>query len=287
MVAEYAPYAIFLGAATTAALVFFSFWDRYSARAHALVERLSNLLDRAGMQVRSEEIVLGIAGGGAGLWVVSMFFLRPGIAIGVLLLPLCVAGAAAAFHLTVKRKLNKRLTLFVEQLELALRMMSSGVRVGLGMRQALAMVIEQMPDPARHEYMRVIGRTNLGTSVNDALDELAARMPSNETLMMARAVRIASQTGGDVGRILEHLADTIKDRRRIGRKISALTAEGRTSAAILAALPPLLALFIALTQHAMGHALIFTTIGHIALAIVAVLEALGVFFLLRILVVDV
>ena len=283
----YAPYAIFFGVAATAGLIFFSFFERFSARANAGVEKLSSLLDRAGMTIKSEEIVLGVAGGAAAMWIAITFALRPGIAFGVLLLPACGLAAAAVFYGIVQSKLRKRMDLFVNQLELALRLIGSGVRVGLGLRQALAIVVEQMPDPAKHEYTRVLGRTNLGSSVNDALDELAARMPSSETHMMARSIRIASQTGGDLCRILEHLADTIKDRRRIGRKISALTAEGRTSAMILSALPPLLTGFIAVTQHNMGHALIFTTIGHVTLAIMVVLESLGVYTLLRVLKIEV
>jgi tight adherence protein B len=155
------------------------------------------------------------------------------------------------------------------------------------LRQALTVVIEEMPDPAKYEYMRVIGQTNIGVSVYDAMDGLSKRMPSNETMMMARAIRIQSQTGGDLGKILEHLANTIKERRRIQRKIRALTAEGRASAAILCALPPFLAVFIALTEPPMGHALWLTTPGHVALGIVAVLEALGAFFLMKMLKVDV
>jgi tight adherence protein B len=135
--------------------------------------------------------------------------------------------------------------------------------------------------------MRVVGQTNIGVSVYDALDTLAKRMPSGETLMMARAIRIQSQTGGDLGKILEHLANTIKERRRIQRKISALTAEGRASAAILSALPPFLSGFISITEPAMGHALWFTSPGHVALMIVGLLETLGVIWLMRMLKVDV
>jgi len=287
MVTTFAPYAIFLGVATTAVLVFYSFWERLSHHANDNVKQLGTRLDRAGMRVRHEEVVMGIAGAAAALWIATMFAFRPGLLIGLLCLPICAAIAYGGFHFFVIFKLRKRLDTFVTQLELALRLIASGVRVGLGLRQALAMVIEEMPDPARHEYMRVVGRTNLGTSVYDALDDLSARMPSSETLMMARAIRIQSQTGGDLGKILEHLADTIRDRRKIQRKISALTAEGRASALILAALPVFLAGFICLSEPAMGHALLFTAIGHVALGIVCVLEVLGIFFLLRILAVDV
>lgn len=287
MVTTFGPYAIFLGVAATAGLIFFTLWERFSSRTTRSVTAISSQLDRAGIRTKPEEIALGVAGAAAGLWIAIAMLLRPSIPVGILLLPSCAGVCAGGFYFIVRRKVAGRLGLFISQLELALRLIASGVRVGLGLRQALTIVIDEMPDPARHEYMRIVGQTNIGMSVYDALDDLATRMPSSETLMMARAIRIQSQTGGDLGKILEHLADTIKERRRIARKISAITAEGRASAIILSILPVFLATFICITQPSMGHALLFTMIGHVALGIVAVLEFLGVYTLLQILKVDV
>lgn len=251
------------------------------------MREFADTLDRAGMQNKPQEILGGIAVTTAVFWIALAFLMRPAPLVGVLFVPLCAGAACLGFRFRVQMKLRKRLDTFVQQLELALRLIASGVRIGLGLRQALTIVIEEMPDPARHEYMRVVGQTNIGVSVYDALDNLAKRMPSNETMMMARAIRIQSQTGGDLGKILEHLAETIKERRRIQRKIQALTAEGRASAGILSGLPPFLAGFISLTEPKMGHALFFTPPGHVALMIVLVLESLGVFTLMRMLKVDV
>jgi tight adherence protein B len=281
------PAGIVLGVVALASLFFYGMWERVSARTVTRMRRLSTLLDRGGIRKRPEELVIYVLAAGAVLWIAVALALRPGILIGIALLPACLATAVAGFILYVRFAVRSRLEAFVQQLELALRLMAGGVRVGLALRQSLTVVIEEMSDPARHEYMRIVGQTNIGTSVYDALDDLAERMPSNETLMMARAIRIQSQTGGDLTKILEHLADTIKERRRIRRKISAMTAEGRASALILALLPPVLATFIVLTQPSMGHALLFTGMGHGALVAVGVLELLGVYSLLKILQVDV
>jgi len=257
--------------------------NQTSGRLTELIE----MLDRAGLDAKPQGIAVGIGIGGAVLWILLMLMMHPSPVIGLLLLPVCLALGAGGFWMYLQGRLRKRLEQFVTQLELALRLIASGVRIGLGLRQAMAIVIEEMPDPARHEFMRVIGQTNIGVSAYDALDSLAKRMPGNETMMMGRAVRIQSQTGGDLGKILEHLADTIKERRRIHRRIKALTAEDRASAGVLVALPPFVCAFVSLTEHEMGAALFFTNPGHVALAIVFTLEALGVFTLSRMLKVDV
>ena len=279
----FAPLAIFAGVAATTALLFFTFWSRVQSRATKRVKGLSSLLDRAGIKTRAEDIVLICLAVAALLWFGLIQLVHASLIGGLLMLPAAVGLTAIGFYGFVQFKLRRRLEKFATQLELALRLMASSVRIGLGLRQALATIIEEMPDPARHEYARVIGHTNIGMSPYDALDDLAARMPSNEALMMARVVRIQSQTGGDLARVLEHLAATIKERRRIGRKIRALTAEGRAGAVILSLLPVFLGAFIVLTQQRMGHALLYTGAGHVTLGIVFCMELAGIFTINRIL----
>jgi tight adherence protein B len=166
-------------------------------------------------------------------------------------------------------------------------MLAGALRVGLGLRQAIILVTEEVPDPARREFMRVIGRTNIGVSIIDALDELAKSMPSNEMAMFSKVVRVQQQTGGDLAKVLEKLAATIRDRRRVFRKMSALTAQGRFGAFIIGALPVGVGGFVIFTQPSMGDALLHTTPGLIALGIAVGLELAAIFTLSRILRFDV
>jgi tight adherence protein B len=124
-------------------------------------------------------------------------------------------------------------------------------------------------------------------SINDSLDELARSLPSPEVIMMARSIRVQAQTGGDLAHVLETLATTIKDRRRIFRKMGALTAQGRFGAGIIGALPLLVGGFVLITQPDLADPLLHTPYGWIALGIVFVLESLSIFTLSRILQFDI
>lgn len=283
----YAPYAILIGAAAATALAFYGVWDLIRTTISKRFERFEDLLERAGTQRKTEESVMTWLVATVGLWIVLALLFRPSIILGLLLLPLCGVIATVAYSAWAQWKLKTRINAFVEQLELALRLMASGLRTGLGLRQSLALVTDEMPDPARYEFSRVIGQANIGVGLHDALDDLAQRLPQNETLMMARVIRIQSNTGGDMAKVLEQLANTIKERRRMRRKVSALTAEGRAGAMVLAGLPIFLGGFIIVTQHDLGHGLLFTGAGHVALTIVAVLEILGIISLSRILKVNI
>ena len=156
-----------------------------------------------------------------------------------------------------------------------LRLISSGLRVGLSLRQALALVIDESPEPARTEFARVVARASIGVPMDVALDDLVKRVPSDELQMFVDAIDIASKTGGNLAKILEHLAGTIKARRSIQRKVRSLTGEARASGWVIAALPVGLGVFIMATQPPMREAMFTTPIGHLSLIIFVVLEVVG------------
>jgi tight adherence protein B len=287
VVAAFAPIAIFVGASSAFFFVFYSFWNSANTRATQKASGLAAQLDRAAIAMKPQEIVLSVLGIGAVIWLAANLLLHPPFLLAAVLLPVIVLLTAGGFYSWVQFRIKRRLDAFGQQLELALRTISSGVRVGLGMRQAFTLVTEELTDPSRTEFMRVIGQTNIGVSIHDAIDDLAARMPSNESLMMAKVMRVQSTTGGDLGKVLDHLAGTIKDRRRVERKIGALTAEGRMSCLVLMLIPVCLGAFIAISQPVMGHALLFTGPGHIVLIALAVLEAGGYLWLKNIMRMDV
>lgn len=287
MVTPLVPIAIFLGAAVSAGLAFYSFWGSLRRGALERFGKVSSDLDSAGLRIKKEEMLITCVTIAAALWIVALLVFRPPVLAGLLLLPGAAAVSVLSYLAIVQMRMRTRLEAFLNQFETVLRLMASGLRSGLGLQQALNLVIDETSDPARYEFARVIGQTNIGASIYDALDDLAARVKANETLMMARVVRINSQTGGDLARVLEQLGNTIKERRRMRRKVQSLTAEGRAGAWVLGALPILLGFFVVLTQPEMSHGLLYTPTGHIVLLIIAVLETLGILTLNRILKVNV
>jgi tight adherence protein B len=190
-------------------------------------------------------------------------------------LVLYVAAAAAAVwesEIYLNFLEGKRQAKFVAQLDIVLRTLASALQAGLGLQQAVILMSHDLEEPARYEFQRLVGRTNIGFSILDAFDELADRMPSGEMTMAAQVIRIHAQTGGDLAGLLHHVADTVRARRTLQRKLQALTSEQRLSAWVILALPILLGSFIILVQPQMGHALVFTTIGRVSLAIAIGLE---------------
>ncbi|TAM56273.1 hypothetical protein EPN52_14240 [bacterium] len=269
------PLAIALGVIGIGALLFISFWEQALKRLSFSHKGLERAVSAAHVNVRPQDFILIVVAFVAIAWVLLAFFLRLNLVSGAVTLAAVAALGAGGARLWLGLRAKAWQQNFLGQLELVLRMMSSSLRVGLGLRQAMVLVTEELADPARHEFSRVVGESNVGVPLLDALDQLAERVPAGEMQMMARAIRVQSQTGGDLGQVLENLADTIKDRRRLQRRINALTSQGRASGYILVALPVFVGLFVVVTQHQMGEALLFTSIGHMVIGAVVALEVMA------------
>jgi tight adherence protein B len=242
---------------------------------------------KADLPIGAQDFALGLAVGGAILWLVAIAVLRQSIMITLIALPAVMAVVLAMGVIYLRLRGFMRLRKFSDQLELVLRTLSGALRVGVSFRQALVLAADEMPDPARREFRRVIGRTNIGIPLVDAIEEMAKTNPGNDLMLFVRCVRVQSQTGGDLASVFETLAATIRDRRRVRRKMNALTSQGRFGAFIIGALPVLVGGFVVGTQPDMRDALFYTLPGIGCLGGVAVLEALAIFTLLKILQLDV
>ena len=280
------PLLIGLGVLLTGAMLMFSLGVDPRKYLKTFAATYAERLVRADLSTKPQEYVLILLGVGLILWIAVVFAMRPSLVFSLLFLPLVVGAALSLGSMYLRLKGDRRIGAFGQQLELVLRMLAGALRVGLGLRQALILVTEEIPDPARREFMRVVGRTNIGISILDAFDELAKNMPSHE-MMFARTIRVQSQTGGDLAHVLEMLATTIRDRRRVVRKMGALTAQGRFGACIIGGMPILVGGFVLSTQPDMAQTLLHTQPGWITLGIVAALEMAAALTLGKILQFDV
>lgn len=275
-----AVFAAIVGVALATDIDFGAFLARFTGR-------LQNEITAADLEIGATPYALGILVFGFLAWLALLGTLRPGPIVSIVGLPLAFAFAVLGGVANLRIRSHLRLKNMQDQLEQVFRMVSGALRVGVGLRQALIMVADELPDPARREFRRVIGRCNIGMTMIDAIDEMAKTIPGSEIQMFARVIRVQQQTGGDLAMILETLAATIRDRRRIKRKIGSLTAQGRFGAAIIGALPVLVGGFVVATQTSMRDALFHTTPGLGMIAAVGLLEAAGIFTLMRIVQLDV
>lgn len=158
-----------------------------------------------------------------------------------ILAALLVGGALFPLPRVVLRILRKqRLIKFNIQLEDALGMMSSSLKAGFSINQALEKVSEQDLHPIALEFRLLMQELQLGVPLEQALDNMARRVGSEDFELVATAIITARQTGGELTETLERVAALIRERGRINAKVRALTAMGRLQAIMIGAMPFLL-----------------------------------------------
>jgi len=140
--------------------------------------------------------------------------------------------------LALKRK--KRLDKFGNQLPGALELLSRSLRAGHSLNAGFGLVATETEAPLAREFGRAFEEQNFGIPLDEAIENMARRIPNMDLRFFATAVILQRQTGGDLAEILDKISHLIRERLQILGQIQALTGEGRMSGAVLLALPPVL-----------------------------------------------
>ncbi|HEX5337085.1 MAG TPA: type II secretion system F family protein, partial [Gallionella sp.] len=144
----------------------------------------------------------------------------------------------------VHRAKQKRLTTFEQQLPDALDLMGRALRAGHAFHGALKMVGDEMPEPVAGEFRMTFDELNYGIGLQDALQNLAIRAPSDDLRYFVIAVLIQRETGGNLTELLDNISRLIRARLNLLGTIRVLSAEGRLSAWILGLLPFVMAFYM-------------------------------------------
>ncbi len=196
-------------------------------------------LERAGMNLRPGEfVVLALA---LGFAFGAVAVLKFGLYIGA---PVGFFGMLLGGKLFLAQKIKKRSAAFGEQLSDTLQLLSSSLRAGQSMMQALDSVSKEGDPPASEEFRRVIVEARLGRDVVDAMKAMADRVQSEDFGWVVPAIEINREVGGDLAEVLDTVAKTIRDRADLRRQVKTLSAEGRFSAFVLLGLPIAITLII-------------------------------------------
>ncbi len=258
-----------------------SFGERF-AKAQGFGEKLDAKLEAAGVSLRSGEFVVATVGAALLGAVLGAATLRNVLLAGVI----GVVGALLP-SLVLRVALGRRGDKMREQLPDVLTIMASSLRAGHSFLQSLDTVAREIPAPANVEFQRLVAEIRLGRPAEDAMEALADRVGSADFRWAVLAVNIQREVGGNLAEILDNVADTLRERATMRRQIKVLTAEGRLSAWVLAALPFAIALYMFAVNPEYITLLFTTQIGLFMLGFAGVLMVLGILWMRKIVDIDV
>lgn len=205
--------------------------------------KLETLLRRSGLPLKPEEYILfkWLAAGISGFLLLlvsgNIILMIPGFLVG-LLFP----------RWYVKKKIKERVVKFNDGLPDMISTIVGSLRAGFSFQQALKAVAEEAGSPIKEEMESVLKEMQYGASLEDSLNDLKNRMPSEDLDLMIQAILIQRQVGGNLATVLDKIVQTIRERTKIHRQISSLTAQGRLSGIVIGLLPIILAFVLYLIE---------------------------------------
>ncbi|MFC4409735.1 type II secretion system F family protein [Chungangia koreensis] len=239
-------------------------------------EAIEIKLQQAGVPLKPEEYVMF-------QWISLAFF------TGLFYLFMSFAGLfiGAAIGFTLPRTIlnlrkKKRIRQFNDYLPEMISITVNALRAGFSFFQALKNVAEEAQSPVKEELEIVLKEMQYGATVEESLNRLKERMPSEDLDLMIQAIIIQRQVGGNLAVVLEKIVHTIRERLKIQGQIKTLTAQGKLSGMVVAFLPVALAGILSVINPSYMTVLFTTPIGLGMIAFSGLSMLIGFFFIMKI-----
>lgn len=182
----------------------------------------------------------------------------------------------------LKMQWQERVEGINKQVEEAMIYMANSFKANPSLPEAIKDVTQSMGPPISEELGVLIREYQLGTPLDQALVNLQKRMPARNLQLAVSAIRVGRSVGGDIPSILEDISDTIRESYRLEREIDKQTAQGKMQAWVMGLIPMLFMGVIYWFDPTMVQPLFETFVGYIILAIAAILNVMGVYFIRKV-----
>ena len=216
-------------------------------------------------------------------WIISGVV---GVVVGLILLllrqmPILALGAAfaAGFGLPrwvvgmlAKARTKKFTSAFSDAIDIIVR----GIKSGLPVHDCLKIIGKECPEPLAGEFRVLVENTGMGMSMEQALERMYERMPTNELRFFTIVLTIQAKTGGNLAEALAGLSSVIRARKMMREKVKALSGEAVASASIIGVLPPGVVIMISISSPAYMAPMFIDPRGHLMLAAGAFWMGLGI-----------
>jgi tight adherence protein B len=208
-------------------------------RKQTLGERLEVLRRNAGWRTPAHLVLLAVAGvaamAGIGTVVLGYdIWLGLGAALAV----------AVVFNILTKQRINQRTNLFETQFVDGLRIAARALRAGHPLIGAFQAISDEIGEPIGPIFGDICQEQALGLDLRESIQKVAEATHDTDLRLFATSVSIQMTTGGNLADLMERLADVMRSRMRLKRRVRVLTAATKLSKNTLLATPVILFLLL-------------------------------------------
>jgi tight adherence protein B len=139
--------------------------------------------------------------------------------------------------MVLSRMAQQRRKKIEDQFPVSLDIFVRALRSGHPVASAIDLLTREMEDPIGSEYGLVADEVAFGADLTEAIEAMADRWDLEDIRMFVVSLSVQVETGGNLAEILENLAEVIRARASLYRKVRSLSAEGRMTGWMLTALP--------------------------------------------------
>ncbi len=229
-------------------------------------------LRQAGMTVTIERFYMYSAAVGVVLALLAFMIGVPLVVVpGVL-----VAAGLGLPRWFVSFRRNRRVKKFLEEFPNALDVIVRAVKSGLPLNDGVRLIANEAQEPVKTEFRRIVDAQQMGLSIPEAVMRMPETMPCAEAGFFGIVIQIQSQAGGNLSEALGNLSRVLRDRKKMKARVQALSMEAKASAAIIGALPFIVAILTFITSPHYIMPLFTTSVGHLILGLSGFWMLLGI-----------
>jgi tight adherence protein B len=235
-----------------------------------LRQRIEKLMRQADLRTPLPSAVMG------SIAVLAIVFMVVLVITGNALIGLCADVAVViVFWILLNLRISRRIAQFERQLIDALELAARSLRAGHPLVGAFKLIADEIPAPVGELFGRVWQQQQLGSPLDEALCGAADESGSEDAKLFSTSVRIQLRSGGNLADMMERLAEVIRERNRLSRRIHVLTAQTQFSKRVLLAMPFLMFVLLNVLNPRYLAPLYETSAGHMILLIAAGTLLLG------------
>ncbi|MBO6813993.1 MAG: type II secretion system F family protein [Rhizobiaceae bacterium] len=142
---------------------------------------------------------------------------------------------------------KRRMKAFLEEFPNAVDVITRGIKAGLPLNDCIGIIATEAKEPVRSEFKKIIETQQMGVPMTEAIQKLYKNVPLTEANFFGIVIAIQQGAGGNLSEALANLSKVLRDRKKMKAKITAMSSEAKSSAAIIGCLPFIVTFLIYIT----------------------------------------
>lgn len=209
--------------------------------------------------------------------------------IFLLMLPLSLAGVWAERRSRMERRKKK----LAEEFKESMMILAASLSAGYSMENALRASVEELTTLygrdglVTAEYRYMVQQIQMNRPVEQLLTDFAERSGLEDIRNFAEVFRVAKRSSGDLGSIMRHTAEVIRDKMQVREEILTLTASRQFEQKIMNLIPFFIVFYVESASPGFFDQMYGSSLGRILMSACLAVYLVSCFLARRILAIEV